>query len=609
MFRNQPLAKSVFSSAVLLSISFSTIFVFPQDIVASDDITGGGSSVFVFRKSRKEPHEKAAGRAMKAGGGRGRAGRSGRYDTQVAANRKKRVTKAKANQAVLAKSTRQRNAKLTLSNTQTAKADGLLESKQTDQAITTYREALKNNPKNEDAKSGLSDALVAKGIEVAGDTNNPAATVYLEEAVTLDPTNDVAYAKLGEIYDAKNDASKATLNYEKALKINPELATLYVPVGVSYLNGGEIQKAEYSIQNAEKRGVADAEFYNLKGMTLYKQNKNPEALAAFEKALSVDGRNATAKYYRAAVLDRMNQPEQSLAAYRETVAIAPEYAPAWFDIGVVHYNKGDYPNAEKAYKEAIRIDPDYYQAHANLASTYRQQERFAEANAEYKLAEVGIKDNPDLYSEWGYCLGKTNEWDKSVARLEQARKLSPTAVDDTNAGWGYYNSAQVDKQNKNDAEANAKLQKSKESLQAAVQKDPKLDAAYMNLGSTNNALGDFQAAVAALNIALSLRSDWVIAINQLGLGYRGMNNLPMALTQFNRVVTLDGNNVAGLFNLGSAQFASGDKKGAKKTQERLKKINPNLAVQLDGILSGKAVIDETKRKIENKVPKVPRLPF
>ena len=606
MFRHQSLAKSFFSSIVLFSLNLSCIFVFPQDIVAADDITGG-SSVFVFRKSRKEPQEKAAGRATRAGGGRVRSNK-GRFDSHVAANRKRRSEKAKANQALLARN-RQRNAKLALSNTQTAKADGLLELKQIDQAITTYREALKNNPRNEDAKLGLSDALAAKGIEVAGDTNNIASAVYFEEAVTLDPKNDVAFAKLGEVYDAKNDSAKARLNYEKALAINPELSTLYVPVGVSYLNGGDIMKAESWLKNAEKRGVSDAEFYNLKGMLLYKQNKNAEALAAFEKALSVEGRNATAKYYRAAVLDRMNQPEQSIVAYREAVTIEPSYSPAWFDLGVAYYNRGDYTNAAASYKEAVRADPEYYQAHANLASTYRQLERFAEANEEYRLAEVGIKDNADLYLEWGYCLGKTNEWDKAVARLEQARKISPSAVDDSNLGWAYYNSAQLDKKNKKDAEANAKLQKGRESLQVAVQKDPKLDAAYMNLGSTNNALGDFQAAVAALNIALSLRNDWVIAINQLGLGYRGMNNLSAAIQQFNRVVALDGNNVAGLFNLGSAQFASGDKKGAKKTQERLKKINPNLAVQLDNILSGKAVVEDAKRKIESKVPKVPRIPF
>lgn len=608
MFRNHPLTRSVFSSAVLLSVSFSAIFVFPQDIVASDDITGG-ASVFVFRKSRKEPHEKAAGRAMRIGGGRGRAGHN-RYEAQFAAKRQRHVGQSRTNKTVLAKNrVPQRKVGATSSATLAAKADKLLEAKQIDPAIAAYREAVKNDPKNEEARSGLSDALVAKGIEVAGDTNNPASIVYLEEAITLDPKNDLAYAKLGEVYDTRNNDEKARLSYEKALAINPELSNLYVPLGLSYLNNGEIAKAESALQNAEKRGVADTEFYDLKGMVLYKQNKNAEAMAAFEKALSLDGRNATAKYYRAALLDRMNQPDQSLVAYRETVAIAPEYAPAWFDLGVISYNRGDYANAEKSYKEAIRIDPDYYRAHANLASTYRQTERYAEANAEYKLAEVGIKDDPDLYLEWGFCLGKTNEWDKAVARLDQAHKLSPAAVDDSNLGWAYYNSAQADKQNKKDAEANAKLQKGRESLQAAVQKDPKLDAAYMNLGSTNNALGDFEAAVAALNIALSLRRDWVIAINQLGLGYRGLNNLSAAIQQFNRVVTLDGNNVAGLFNLGSAQYAIGDKKGARKTQERLKKLNPNLAIQLDNILSGKAVIDETKRKIESKIPKVPKLPF
>ena len=609
MFRKKTLAKSFVSSVLFFSINLSCIFVFPQDIVAADDIAGG-SSVFVFRKSRKEPQEKAASRGIRGGGGRVRSDKN-RFNEQVAVNRKRRADQAKANQALLAKNRarQQRNAKIAASTALTAKADTQLMNGQIDPAIATYREAIKNNPQNGEAKLGLSDALAAKGIEVAGDTNNVAAATFLEEAVTLDPKNDVAYAKLGEVYDARNDSGKARINYEKALQINPELTALYVPVGVSYLNGGEIAKAEYSVQNAEKRGVSDAELYNLKGMVLYRQNKNADSLAAFEKALSLDARNTTAKYYRAAIFDRLNQPEQSLAAYRETVAMDPGHSAAWFDLGAMYYNRGNYAEAITAYKEAVRIDPDFHQAHANLASTYRQLERFGEANAEYKLAEVGIKDNADLYLEWGFCLGKTNEWDKAIIRLDQARKLSPNAVDDSNLGWAYYNAAQVDKQNKNDAEANAKLLKSKESSQAAVQKDPKLDAAYMNLGSTNNALGDFEAAVAALNTALSLRRDWVIAINQLGVGYRGLNNLTAAIQQFTRVVSLDGNNVTGLFNLGSAQFASGDKKGAKKTQERLKKLNPNLALQLNNILDGKAVVDDAKRKVESKIPKVPRIPF
>ena len=614
MLRTRSLASSFVSLLVCFSV-FSTQLVFPQDLVASDDVSGG-ASVFVFRKSRKEPQEKAAGRTSRAGGGKASGSRAGggrtsnRYSTQVAANKQRRQTKVKADQAEIARNkTRQRNSKLVLANTLASRADGLLDTGQIDRAIVDYREALRIEPTHANAKTGLSQALTAKGIETAGDTGSNAAIPMLEEAVKLDPKNDIAFAKLGEVYDANNDSTKALANYEKALQINPELPSIYVPAGVIYLSNGEIAKAEAAAQNAEKRGVNDGSLNNLKGMILYKQNKNTEALAAFDKVLATDGRNATAKYYRASLLDRMNQPDKSVAAYQETVALEPTYSPAWYDLGVSYYNRGDYAKAANAYQEAIKVDPTYYQAHYNLASTYRQMEKYPDANSEYALAETGIKDNADLYLEWGYCLGKTNEWDKAVVRLEQARKLSPAAVDDSNASWAYYNSAQVDKQNKNEAAANAKLQKSKESSQAAVQKDPKLDAAYVNLGSTNNSLGDYEAAVQALNTALSLHSDWVIALNQLGLGYRGLNNLPMALTQFNRVVSLDGNNVAGLFNLGSAQYASGDKKGAQKTQARLKKLNPALATQLGGILSGKVVVDEAKRKIESKVPKVPRIPF
>ena len=606
MFRSRSFARFIVSSVISFSLSASSILVFPQDLVASDDVSGG-ASVFVFRKSRKEPQEKAAGRSARSGGGRATVSKN-RYTTQVAANRQKRVAKAKQT-TVASSRTQQRNSKIALANTLASRADGLLEKGEVDRAIVDYRESLRLVPTHANAKAGLSEALTAKGIETAGDTGNNAAVPFLTEAISLDASNDVAYAKLGEIYDANNDSAKARINYEKALQLNPELASLYVPVGMHYVNDGEIAKAETAVQNAEKRGVKDAALQNLKGMILYKQNKNSEALAAFEKALALEGRNATAKYYRGAILDRMNQPDQSVAAYRETVTIEPTYSPAWYDLGVSYYNRGDYQNAASAYREAVRVDPTYYQAHYNLANTYRQLEQYPQANSEYASAEVGIKDNADLYSEWGYSLGKVGDWDGAIAKLEQARKLSPNAVDDSNAGWGYYNGAQTDKQNKKDTEANAKLTKGRESLQVAVKKDPKLDAAYMNLGSTNNSLGDYEAAVAALNIALGLRSDWVIALNQLGLGYRGLNNLPMALTQFNRVVSLDGNNIAGLFNLGSAQYASGDKKGAKKTQERLKKLNPGLAGQLDNILSGKVVVDEAKRKIESKVPKVPRIPF
>jgi superkiller protein 3 len=361
------------------------------------------------------------------------------------------------------------------------------------------------------------------------------------------------------------------------------------------------------MNKAEAAGIEAGDARFARGVLLYKQNKNEEALVVFDQIAAAEPRNGAVHYQRAILFDKLGQQEKAVDAYRKATEIDPDYALAWFDMGVIYYNKGDYKNAEAAYRAAIKADNSYAKAHANLASTLRQQERYAEANAEYKIAAETIKDDPNLYSEWGFCLGKVNDWEKATARLETASDMGSSAVDDTNVGWAYYNAAQADRAADKDADADAKLEKGKASLQTAVQKDPNLDAAHLNLGSTYNSLGEHDKAVGSLNEAVRLHNDWVIALNQLGLAYRGGNNLPMALNQFSRVVLLDGNNVAGLFNLGSTQYATGDKKGAKKTQDRLKKLRPDLANQLGNIIAGKA-IDYGTQKLRQKI-RIPGIPF
>lgn len=615
MFRVRSYFSLLLSVSVFLTLLPSPNKVVAQDLVATDDLAGG-SSVFVFRESRKKPQGAAGGGRLSlgAGGGGGGAGGAGgggggggmgssRSNAQIAAAAKKRRAAAIAARKKAA-AVAAANRKIALSNTLNAKAEGFLDNDQVDAAIDNYRSALVQNPKNARASDGLSNALTAKGIDVAGDSNNPAAMVYFEEAVKWDKKNDVAYAKLGALQDAKGQKSQAAANYEKALAINPEYTTLYAPLAVAYLDSGEIAKAEAALQKNEAGGTETAETKFLRGLVFYKQNNNTEAMSAFDRSLALDGAYAPAQYYRGQVFARMGQPDQAVAAYKKALEVNPSYSPASFDLGIAYYNKGDYNNAAIAYQNVVTAEPNNYQAHANLASTYRQLERYPEANAEYKLASVGIKD-ADMYSEWGFCLGKTAEWDKSVARLEEAKVMSPTAIDNSNLGWGYYNAANAQTAAKDDAAAKANYAKAKASLQTATEQDPKLDAAYANLGSTHNKLGEFQAAVDVLNIALGLRPNWVIAVNQLGLGFRGLGDLANAVATFQRVVNLDGRNTFGLFNLGEAYNASGNKKEAKKVNDRLKKLDPALAARLDGIFSGKAVVDSIKQK----VPKVPRIPF
>ena len=580
------------------------------DLVPESDLAGG-ASVFVFRKSRKVPQERGAARTFMAGGAAA-SGRRQKIRAQIAAARKKKADAAKARAAALAKArARERSAKLKLSNTLAAKGEKQMETGDLAGAMLSFRESLKANPKNAEAKEGLSEALTATAIEEAGENLNESAIPMLDEAVKLDPKNAVAFAKLGEIHDAKGRNDQALVNFENALTIDPEFTSLYLPVGVAYVEAGKIPEGESYLNKATAAGLDSTEAKFARATILSKQGKDAEAIAVYEEIINADPKNAQAHYQKAAFHAKLNQEDQALASYKAATTADAALAAAWFDLGVIYYNKGDYNNALTAYQTVVKLEPENYKAQANLASTFRQLERFAEANAAYKAAEPGNKNNPDLYSEWGYCLGKTNEWDKAVARTNTAREMSPTAVDNNNTGWAYYNAARWDKTQKNDQQATAKLELGKQYLEKSVEQDPKLDAAHMNLGATKNSLGDHDGAVESLNKALALHSDWVIALNQLGLAFRGKNDLASAVNAFNRVATLDANNAFGLVNLGEVYYLTGNKKEAKKVHDRLKKVNPQLAGRLNDVLSGKIVIDKVNREIQKKVPKIPgvRIPF
>lgn len=521
---------------------------------------------------------------------------------QVASSRQKKATQAKSRQAELAKArARERNAKLKLSNTLTARAETMMESGDIDGATNNFREAIKINPKNNNAKLGLSQALTAKGIEVAGDELNDDSTVYFNEAVTLDARNDVAFAKLGEVHDARGRTAEAIVNYEKALAIDPTFSSLYLPLGKAYAGQNDNAKAEEYLNKAAAVDSESAKAARLILAGIYgKQNKVDEALATLDAVIKEDPDNSAAYAMKGDVYMATNDESNAIASYRKAIEFDPNSADPHYDLGVIYYNKGDYANAEASYKEAVRIEPANYQAQANLASTYRQMERYAEANANYKQAEPGNTKNADFYSEWGFCLGKTNEWEKAVARLETARTLNPDAIDEANMGWAYYNRGLALKNEKKDDEAAEQFALSKKSSQRAVELDPKLDGAYLNLGAANNSTGDYEAAKLALETALSRRSEWVPALNQLGQTHLGLKDAAAAVAQFNRVLNIDGNNVMGLYGLGTAEYSRGNKKEAKKAQERLKKIDPKMAEQLGNVIAGKAIdagINEIKRRI------------
>lgn len=581
-----------------------------NDIVPTTDITGS-ASVFVFRGSSKKPQAAAASmRSFRAGAAAAETTRR-RMRAQTDIARQRRARAAKARQAELARiRARERNARLRQSNILTSRAETQLENGEIESAISNYREALSLNSNNADAALGLSDALIAKGIEASGEDQDGSVLAYFEEASKLNPKNEVAFLKIGEIHDTAGRNSEAIANYEKALALDTELSAVYFPLGMAYAEAGNDTKAEEYLLKAEVVGASTSESLTTRAVILSRQGRNDEAILLFDRAISIDPAQGGPYSEKARLFIRMGREDDAYRALRQGSDAAPGSAAVWFDLGVLAYNRGDYATAVNAYLRVIELDPASAQAHANLASTYRQMERFAEANAQYRAAhDKGIDKDADLFSEWGYCLGQTKEWDKAMVRLDTAKELSPTAIDYNNAGWAYYNAARLERQNKNDAEAKRKLELARASLEKAVEMDSGFYAAFLNLGATNNSLGEFEAAKAALEKALLLQNDWLIAMNQLGVAHRGSSDYPRAIDQFTRVTQIDSNDLFSLYNLGELHYLTGNRREARRVSDRLKRLDPTLAKRLDDVLSGKIVLDEARKNIRRNIPTIRRRPY
>ena len=140
------------------------------------------------------------------------------------------------------------------------------------------------------------------------------------------------------------------------MAIDPELSSIYLPLALAYVEAGNVAKADAYLTKAEAAGADGADAKFARGVLLYKQDKNTEALAAFDNILAADPQNGAASYQRAVIYAKMGQTDKAVDAYKKTTKIDPSFSQAWFDLGVIYYNKGDYGKAADAYQDAIKAD-------------------------------------------------------------------------------------------------------------------------------------------------------------------------------------------------------------------------------------------------------------
>lgn len=554
-----------------------------QDLAPTEDISLG-SSVFVFRGSGKSSLKKFAAR-LTAKPKRVKTERISytkkirrQYDTLVKVVKRRERVKPVTEESLASVSRKSpKEAAIVFTGA------GLFyyDKNQTDKSIGFFREAVGLDAKNADAKLGLSDALARKGAELLEDDQKEEAKKFYEEAIKYNDKNSVAYVGLGEVYDALDETDAtiagAVKNYEKAFSIDKELTEIYAPLGILYYRQNQVAKAEEFLTKALSTSKDDAATYYFLGLVRFNQARYDEAQAAFSQAIKLDAKSSEAHYYLGKTFDKLNRDDAAVAEYKTATGLNPKNDEAWFELGTMYYSRENYAESARAFTQVTKLENTNGEAHANLGDAYLRLGRFGEAEGSYRLATLFIKTDAEIFSKFGYVLGKQFKWNGAIDALNKAIAIKADYIDYTNLGWTYYNAAQVELRAKRAAEGKAKLQLAKNALQKAVASNQSFAPAYLNLGITLTDLGEYQAAAEALKRATTLRKNWLFATNELGIAYRKLNDFENAVKQFQKAVDIDSEFAIGYYNLGESEFQRGNIKEARKAQDKLKKLNKNQA--------------------------------
>ena len=143
-----------------------------------------------------------------------------------------------------------------------------------DNSIDSFRDAISMDDKNVAGHMGLSDALTRKGNDLLVKDQYETAKTYFQEALKNNPKNAAAYSGLGSAYADLNQNAEAIASYEKSLAGDKTLTEIYTPLGILYYQSGEIAKADDMLTKAlaTSGGTAETQFFV--GMIRYSQNRH-----------------------------------------------------------------------------------------------------------------------------------------------------------------------------------------------------------------------------------------------------------------------------------------------------------------------------------------------
>ena len=261
------------------------------------------------------------------------------------------------------------------------------------------------------------------------------AAICYERALENNPENFEIYEELIALYKFQDKKEELKKIFEKGVKIRPNDLSFLINCGNFALREKNYTKAESYFARSAEIAQTDGNLYFVLGRIQQEQNKNNEAFASFQKAISL-GFDKKRCYYNVACLYEYGFKDyQNALKYYELYLknggdddslIAKKMGSySLWTKGQELENKGDYVGAIKDYEQKLEKNAGNLTIMSRLGRALRKNHQFPESEKLYLKALNMHKDNYYILNNLGSLYYDIERYDDAYACYRDAIKKEP----------------------------------------------------------------------------------------------------------------------------------------------------------------------------------------
>ena len=257
-----------------------------------------------------------------------------------------------------------------------------------------------------------------------------------QEAVSLDPTNSVAFLSRGNASLATEEFDKALSDFAEALRLNPQEARAHLGSGMSWDGKGQLDRAVDSLSEAIRFDPDQAEMFSRRGLSLLKKRAFKAAIADLTEAIRIDARHAPAWAWRGWARWSQRDNAGAIVDYSEAIRLSPYAADLYADRGANRLATGDYERAIRDCTIAIGLNPQHFAVFNTRGVVWLSKSSYDKAIADLSDA---IRINPKstvAYQNRALAWKAKADPSKMLEDYTECIRLEPTsAVHHNTRAW------------------------------------------------------------------------------------------------------------------------------------------------------------------------------